>query len=48
MKIAHVATVDISLRGLLLNQMQSLRDAGYEVVGISSPGSYVPEEDPAS
>jgi glycosyltransferase involved in cell wall biosynthesis len=41
-KIAHIATVDISLRYLLLNQLQSIRSAGYEVVGISSPGSDVP------
>ena len=41
-KIAHVATVDISLFGLLLNQMQSIRDAGYEVAGISSRGGSVP------
>jgi len=41
-KIAHVTTVDMSLRGLLLNQMRSLRAAGYEVAGISSPGGDVP------
>ena len=41
-KIAHVTTVDLSLRGLLLNQLQSLRAAGYEVAGISSPGGDVP------
>src|SRR5687768_17737680 len=40
-KIAHVTTIDVSLRYLLLNQMSSIRDAGYEVVGISSPGPYV-------
>ncbi len=27
-KVAHVATVDLSLRFLLLNQLKSLRDAG--------------------
>lgn len=37
-KIAHIATVDIGLRYLLLNQLRSIRDAGYEVLGISSPG----------
>src|SRR4026207_622868 len=37
-RIAHVATVDSSLRWLLLNQLTSLRAAGYEVAGISSPG----------
>jgi glycosyltransferase involved in cell wall biosynthesis len=41
-RIAHVATVDSSLRGLLLNQLTSLRTAGYEVAGISSPGPDVP------
>ena len=41
-KIAHVTTVDQSLRGLLLNQLQSLQAAGYEVAGISSPGGDVP------
>ena len=40
-KIAHVTTVDQSLRGLLLNQLQSLQAAGYEVAGISSPGGDV-------
>jgi len=38
MRIAHVTTVDLSLRYLLLNQLASIRDAGYEVVGISAPG----------
>ncbi|MFN2202720.1 MAG: glycosyltransferase family 4 protein [Caldilineaceae bacterium] len=40
-KVAHITTVDLSLRLLLLNQMQAIRDAGYEVVGISTPGRYV-------
>jgi glycosyltransferase involved in cell wall biosynthesis len=41
-KIAHVSTVDASLHGLLLNQMKSQQAAGYEVVGVSSKGNYVP------
>lgn len=41
MKIAHIATLDASLHSLLLNQMLSIRAAGYEVVGISSPGAWV-------
>jgi len=41
-KIAHVTTVGISLYGLLLNQMRSLREEGYEVVAISSPSSFGP------
>jgi glycosyltransferase involved in cell wall biosynthesis len=41
-KVAHVTTIDMSLRYLLLNQMRSIQHAGYEVVGISSPGPDVP------
>ena len=37
-KIAHIATVDMSLRYMLLNQLQSLQAAGYDVCGISAPG----------
>jgi glycosyltransferase involved in cell wall biosynthesis len=40
LKIAHVTTVGISLYGLLLNQMRSLRGEGCEVVGISSPSRF--------
>ena len=38
-KVAHVATVDLSLRFLLLNQLESLHEAGYSVTGISSAGT---------
>ncbi len=41
-KVAHVASVDMSLRYLLLNQMRSLQQVGYELAGISSPGPEVP------
>lgn len=41
-KIAHVSTVDISLRDLLLNQLQSLSAAGYEVTGIASMDGCAP------
>ena len=41
-KLAHVTTVDLSLHVLLRNQMLSLRDAGYDVCGISAPGDVVP------
>lgn len=37
-KIAHITTVDSSLRYLLLNQMCSIRELGYEVTGVSAPG----------
>ncbi|HEU5099337.1 MAG TPA: glycosyltransferase family 4 protein [Roseiflexaceae bacterium] len=40
--VAHITTIDLSLRYLLLNQLQSIRSAGYEVVGISAPGPDVP------
>ncbi len=43
MKIAYIATTDISLRYLLLNQMLSIKQKGYEVVGVSSPGQEVAE-----
>jgi len=37
-KVVHITTIDMSLRYLLLNQLRSLQQAGYQVVGISSPG----------
>lgn len=37
-KVAHVTTVDLSLRYLLLNQLERIRDEGYDVVGISADG----------
>ena len=40
-KIAHVSTVSQGLKILLLNQMRSLQDQGFEVVGISAPGPEV-------
>ena len=41
-RVAHVTTIDGSLRHLLVRQMQSLQEEGYDVVGISSPGPDVP------
>ena len=38
LRIAHVATVDISQERLLLNQLLSLMADGYDVTGISAPG----------
>jgi glycosyltransferase involved in cell wall biosynthesis len=40
--VAHVTTVDLSLRYLLLNQLQRIQAEGYEVVGISADGPDVP------
>ena len=42
LRVAHVTTIDMGLRLLLLNQLRSLQEAGYEVTGISAPGPYVP------
>jgi glycosyltransferase involved in cell wall biosynthesis len=41
-KIAHITTIDLSLRYLLFNQLQSIKAAGYAVTGISTPGPDVP------
>jgi len=41
-KVAHITTIDMSLHYLLLNQLRSLQQAGYKVIGISSPGPEVP------
>lgn len=41
-KVVHIATIDASLHSLLLNQMLALQAEGYDVVGMSSAGSFVP------
>jgi glycosyltransferase involved in cell wall biosynthesis len=40
-RVAHVCTIDLSLRYLLGNQMRHLQNAGYDVIGISTPGPHV-------
>lgn len=40
-KVAHVTTIDQALDFLLLHQLLSLQERGFEVVGISSPGKHV-------
>ncbi len=42
LKVAHITTIDVSLHMLLLNQLLSIEEQGYEVSGISSPGTHVP------
>ena len=42
-RVAHVATVDLTLRFLLLDQLVSLRDEGFDVATISAPGPWVGE-----
>jgi glycosyltransferase involved in cell wall biosynthesis len=41
-QVAHITTADVSLRYLLLNQLCAVRDRGYVVAGVSSPGPDVP------
>lgn len=41
MKVAHVTTIDMSLRFLLLHQLLTIQEAGYEVTGVSAPGAEV-------
>jgi glycosyltransferase involved in cell wall biosynthesis len=41
MKVAHLTTVDSSLRFLLLAQLRSVIDQGGEALGISAPGPWV-------
>jgi glycosyltransferase involved in cell wall biosynthesis/ribosomal protein S18 acetylase RimI-like enzyme len=42
-RVAHVTTVDLTLKYLLLGQLRRLRDEGFEVTGVSAPGPYVDE-----
>jgi len=42
-KIAHVTTVSLGLRYLLLNQLDAIQRAGHEVYGISAPGPEIAE-----
>lgn len=42
-RVAHIASVDLVLRFLLLDQLKLLRSAGYEVTAISAPGPWVQE-----
>lgn len=41
MRIAHIAASDLTLSALLLNQLEKLRAAGFDVAGISAPGAHV-------
>lgn len=40
-KVLHIATVDTSLRYLLLNQLKSIENAGYEIATASTQGNDV-------
>ncbi|MBK6517863.1 MAG: glycosyltransferase family 4 protein [Polyangiaceae bacterium] len=41
-RVAHITTIDLSLRYLLLNQMLYLKERGFDVTGVSAPGPDVP------
>jgi glycosyltransferase involved in cell wall biosynthesis len=41
-RVAHVATVDVTLGVLLQGQLRAQRSAGFEVTTISAPGPWVP------
>jgi glycosyltransferase involved in cell wall biosynthesis len=41
--VAHLTTVDMSLRFLLLAQLRAVRDSGGNPIGISAPGPWVEE-----
>lgn len=43
LKIAQVATADISVRFLLLDHLQALQQAGHDVLAVCSPGKWVEE-----
>ncbi|HEY8526431.1 MAG TPA: glycosyltransferase family 4 protein [Acidimicrobiales bacterium] len=43
MRVAHLTTVDSSLRYLLRPQLRAVRDRGGEAIGISAPGPYADE-----
>ncbi len=42
-RLVHVTTTDISLALLLGPQLAAFGDAGYEVIGVSAPGPYLPQ-----
>jgi glycosyltransferase involved in cell wall biosynthesis len=42
-RLLHITTTDMSLALLLGNQLRAFAAAGYEVIGASAPGPYVPQ-----
>lgn len=42
-KVAHVTTVDMSIRFLLLNQLLFLKNKGYAVSAVCAAGTWIPE-----
>jgi glycosyltransferase involved in cell wall biosynthesis/ribosomal protein S18 acetylase RimI-like enzyme len=48
LRVAHLTTVDLTLRFLLLGQLLRLQDEGFEVAGISAPGPWVADLEKAA
>jgi glycosyltransferase involved in cell wall biosynthesis/ribosomal protein S18 acetylase RimI-like enzyme len=40
-RVAHITTIDLTLRFILLNQLRGLREAGFDVTAVSAPGPWV-------
>jgi glycosyltransferase involved in cell wall biosynthesis/ribosomal protein S18 acetylase RimI-like enzyme len=40
-RVAHITTVDVTLRFLLIEQLERLQSEGYEVTAVSSPGPWL-------
>ena len=47
MKVAHLTTVDLSLRFLVFAQLRSIEELGGDAIGISAPGPWVAEVEAA-
>ena len=41
LRVAHLATIDLTHRVLLLGQLRRLRDSGFDVAAVSAPGPWV-------
>lgn len=41
-RVAHITTVDSTLRFILLGQLRRLKEEGFEVTTVSAPGTYAP------
>jgi len=42
-RVVHISTIGMGIRYLLLNQLLSIQQAGYDVCAISSPGAEIPD-----
>ncbi len=40
-RLAHITTIDLSLRFLLRGQLRAYRDAGFDVMAMSAPGPWI-------